>query len=179
MKKGWIMVMAAALMLSGCGKDTSGTEGSIRNDVSAQTLVEAVAEELGDEYWADMELPPEIMSEGYGVSEEMYEEFYGQAPMISVNVDTLIVVKAKEGCAEDVQNAFAAYKETMVQDSMQYPINIPKIQASSIETFGNYVCFVQLGGTMNDEADDQEAMVKACQEMNEQALAVIEKELTK
>lgn len=173
------MIGAAVLILTGCGKDTSGTEGSIRNDVSAQTLVEAVASDLGDEYWADMDLAPEFLDDWYGISDEMYEEYYGQSPMISANVDTLIVVKAKDDYLDDVQNAFDTYREAMVQDSLQYPSNIPKIQASRIETFGNYVCFVQLGGSMNDEQDDEESMIQACQEMNEQALSVIEKELTK
>ena len=66
----------------------------------------------------------------------------------------------------------------MIQDSLQYPMNIPKIQASIIRTFGDYVCFVQLGGSMEGMEDDEEAAVKACQEMNEKALSVIEGKLT-
>jgi len=179
MKKSWIMIMAAALVLAGCGKSSSGTAEGYRNDVSPKTLVEAVAAELGDEYWADMELEPDLLNDWYGISEEMYGEYYGQSPMISANVDTLIVVKAKEDSLEDVQNAFDTYREAMVQDSLQYPSNIPKIQASRIETYGDYVCFVQLGGSMDDVQDDEEAMAESCQRMNEQALSVIEKELTK
>ena len=47
-----------------------------------------------------------------------------------------------------------------------------------IETYGNYVCFVQLGGSMNNQEDEEEAM-KVCMEANEQALSIIKKELTK
>lgn len=181
MKKILLIVMTAALALGGCGKSTSGTEtsdGGYRDDVSTQVLVEAVASELGEEYWADMELAPEYLDDWYGVSGEMYEEYYGQTPMISANVDSLIIVKATDEHLEDVQNALNNYKETMVQDSLQYPANVPKIQASRIETYGNYVCYVQLGAGMNDE-HEEEGMLKACQEANERALEVIEKELTK
>ncbi|MBS6396778.1 MAG: DUF4358 domain-containing protein [Clostridiales bacterium] len=179
MKKRWLAVIMAACMLTGCGgngKDTEEAGKSFRNDVSTKTLAEAVAAELGEDYWADAELAPEYLSDWYGVSDDMYEEYYGQTPMISVNVDSLIIVKAKEDTIEDVENAFDTYREAMIQDSLQYPVNIPKIQASQIETYGNYVCFVQLGDDMN-EAEGEEA-VKECQAMNEKALAVIEKELT-
>lgn len=180
MKKRWILTLVAICMLSGCGKkspegDAIGT--SYRNDVSAQSLVEAVASELGEDYWADAELAPEYLDDWFGVSEDMYEDFYGQTPMISVNVDTLLVIKAKEDQIENVENSLDTYKEAMVQDTMQYPMNIPKIQAAKIETFGNYVCYVQLGADRGGE-EDEESAVRACQEMNDRALAVIEGKLT-
>lgn len=137
-----------------------------------------MASELGDEYWADMELAPEYLEDWYGISSDLYEEYYGQTPMISANVDALIVVKAAEDKKEKVEEALRAYRDKLVNDTMQYPSNIPKIQASMIETYGNYVCFVQLGGSMNNQEDEEEAM-KVCMEANEQALSIIKKELTK
>ncbi len=182
MKKWWLTVGITVCFLTGCSKtDTSAVdmEAGYRDDVSPQTLVEAVASELGDDYWANAELSPEFLDDWYGIPDDMYEEYYGQTPMISANVDALIVVKAEEGKLTDVQDAFDTYRESMVQDTFQYPINIPKIQASEIRTFGNYVCFVQLGADMNGIEDDDEAAIKACQEMNGRALSVIEKELTR
>lgn len=174
-------MIGAVCLLTGCGgkgspENNVGT--SYRNDVAPQTLVEAVATELGDDYWANAELMPEYLDDWFGVSDDMYEEYYGQTPMISVNVDTLLVVKAKEERIEDVENALNTYKEAMVQDTMQYPMNIPKIQAAEIGTFGNYVCYVQLGADKGGE-EDEESAIKACQEMNARALAVIEGKLTK
>ena len=168
-------------LLMGCTRGNTHVEGEtsgIRDDVSAKVLVEAVASELGDEYWADMELAPEYLEDWYGISSDLYEEYYGQTPMISANVDALIVVKAAEDKKEKVEEALRAYRDKLVNDTMQYPSNIPKIQASMIETYGNYVCFVQLGGSMNNQEDEEEAM-KVCMEANEQALSIIKKELTK
>lgn len=181
MKKWWLTVCMAACFLTGCSRagSSADTQAGYRDDVSAQALVEAVASELGDDYWADTELPPEFLDDWYGISDDMYEEYYGQTPMISANVDALVVVKAAEGKLTDVENALDTYRESMVQDTFQYPINIPKIQASEVRTFGNYVCFVQLGADMDGMEDDDEAAIKACQEMNGRALSVIEKELTR
>lgn len=180
-KTGHLLSLAAVLLLTGCGGRSASDENGAawRNDVSTQSLVEAAAAELGDDYWANAELAPEYLDDWYGISDDMYEEYYGQTPMISVNVDTLIVVKTEEDHVEDVQNAFGTYKESMSQDSMQYPINLSKIQASEIRTFGNYVCFVQLGADAANTSSSDEEAVEKCQEMNERALAVIEKELTK
>lgn len=168
-------------LLMGCTRGNTHVEeetSGIRDDVSAKVLVEAVASELGDEYWADMELAPEYLEDWYGISSDLYEEYYGQTPMISANVDALIVVKAAEDKKEKVKEALRAYRDKLMNDTMQYPSNIPKIQASMIETYGNYVCFVQLGGSMNNQEDEEEAM-KVCMEANEQALSIIKKELTK
>lgn len=181
MKKNWMILGLTVCLLAGCGgKEGSAEENGngYRDDVSAQSLVEAVSSELSDEYWADMELAPELLDDWYGVSDEMYEEYYGQTPMISTNVDSLIVVKAADGHLEDVEQALSTYREAMVQDTLQYPMNIPKIQASTIQTYGNYVCFVQLGGSMEGIEDDDEAAIKACQKVNERALSVIEEALT-
>ncbi len=181
MKKSLTAALVAVCLLLGCGKGSDGTDGSgksYRDDVSAQALVEAVASELAEDYWPDTTLAPEYLEELYGVSSELYEEYYGQTPMISANVDTLIVVKAQSEQKEKVEQSLKTYQEAMIQDSLQYPMNIPKIQASIIRTFGDYVCFVQLGGSMEGMEDDEEAAVKACQEMNEKALSVIEGKLT-
>ena len=180
MKKIWIMIFVVCLLM-GCTRGNTHVEeetSGIRDDVSAKVLVEAVASELGDEYWADMELAPEYLEDWYGISADLYEEYYGQTPMISANVDALIVVNAAEDKKEKVEEALRAYRDKLVNDTMQYPSNIPKIQASMIETYGNYVCFVQLGGSMNNQEDEEEAM-KVCMEANEQALSIIKKELTK
>ncbi|HBN55348.1 MAG TPA: hypothetical protein DD414_01095 [Lachnospiraceae bacterium] len=179
MKKCWFMAAVILCLLAGCGKkDPMTEETGFRDDVSPEALVLSVSSELGDEYWADMELAPEFLESWYGISDDMYEEYYGQSPMISANVDTLIVVKAKEDRVSDVKEALDAYRDAMIQDTLQYPSNIPKIQASLIETFGKYVCFVQLGGSAVEEEDEETALA-ACKEVNEQALSVIEGELTK
>lgn len=182
MRRWWLTLCMAAFLLAGCTKTDSPAadkEKGYRDDVSAQVLVEAVASELGDDYWADAELAPELLDDWYGISGDMYEEYYGQTPMISANVDTLIVIKAAEGKVSDVESALDTYRESMVQDTLQYPMNIPKIQASEIRVFGNYVCFVQLGADMEGSGEDAEDAIKVCQEMNGRALSVIEGELTK
>ncbi|MFI3213131.1 MAG: DUF4358 domain-containing protein [Eubacteriales bacterium] len=153
-------------------------EEGYRDDVHVMEIREAVAEELGENYYADAEIPAEFLELNVGITEYMYDEIIAEMPMISTNVDTLIIIKAKEEQLQDVEDALYAYQAVQQDDAMQYPANLGKIQASKISTYGNYVCFVQLGGDITDamEAGD-EAVIEQCEAENEKALKIIEEML--
>ena len=135
---------------------------------------QAVVDAIGENYFPQMQIPAEFL-EGFGLTADMYEEFFGEMPMISTNVDTLIVIRAKEGQVEAVEDVLEAYRENLVNDTMQYPMNVGKIQASEVETIGNFVCFVQLGGDVMAalEKGDEE-VIKHCQAQNELAIEALE-----
>lgn len=150
--------------------DTQGAFG----DASMEELKAAVVEALGEDYWPNMAADEEILFDLYGISEDMYDDFLAEMPMISTNVDTMIIIKAKEGQEDAVEKILDDYRERLVNDSLQYPMNLGKIQASRIEAFDNYICFVQLGGDVTDLLDQGEDVVIAhCQEHNEKALDAI------
>lgn len=143
-----------------------------------QNAKKAVTDALGDDYWPDSEIPEEMLNETYGVSADLYDVYLGECPMISVNVDTLLIIHAKDGKVEDVENALNAYRDSLVNDTMQYPMNLGKIQASRVERIGDYVCFVQLGAdTSSVEEQGDEAVITYCQEQNELALEAIRQTL--
>lgn len=200
MKKfiGLFLVTVMAFSLVACGNnstegngDAQGTEQGAEDTtqvddtqtnygvgVSLADVKAALVETLGDNYWPNTEIPADFLKDIYGISEDMYEEYYAEMPMISTNVDTVIIVKAKEDQITAVEDALNAYREVMVNDTMQYPMNVGKIQASRIETFGQYVCFVQLGAdTMEASETGDDAVIAQCQEANELALEVIQNTL--
>lgn len=159
-------------------QDESQTEYGV--GVSLADVKAALVETLGENYWPNTEIPAEFLNDIYGISADMYDEYYAEMPMISTNVDTVIIVKAKEDQVTAVEDALNAYREVMVNDTMQYPMNVGKIQASRIETFGQYVCFVQLGAdTMEASEIGDDAVIEQCQEANELALDVIQNTLAK
>ena len=140
---------------------------------------QAVVDAIGENYFPQMPIPAEFL-EGFGLTADLYDEFFGEMPMISVNVDTLIVVKAAEGKLEAVEGVLNAYRDNLVNDTMQYPQNLGKIQASEVKTIGNYVCFVQLGGDVMDALEKgDEAVITYCQEQNGLAIAALEGAINK
>lgn len=164
-------------------EDTAQIDDTVTNygiGVSLDDVKTAVADALGENYWPDTDISADMLKDIYGISDDMYEEYFAQMPMISTNVDTIIIVKAKEDKISAVEDALNAYREIMINDTMQYPMNVGKIQASRIETFGQYVCFVQLGAdTMEASEISDEAVIEQCQQDNELALEVIENTLVK
>ena len=158
---------------------TDDNVGAATSGMSVADIKQAVVDELGENYWPNTEMPAEFL-EGFGLTADMYDEFLGEMPMISTNVDTLIVIKAKDGQVAAVESVLNAYRENLVNDTMQYPMNLGKIQASRIETIGNYVCFVQLGADITKEYGEngnEDAVIRHCQEQNELAIEAISKKL--
>ncbi len=166
--------------LGNTGMPGSEAEGGYNQDITMQELKEAVVAILAENYWPNMEIDAASLEEIYGIKPDMYEDYFAECPSINVNVDTLIIVKAKEGQEENVKNALEEYRERNISENMQYPMNLGKVQASRIEVFDRYVCFVQLGADTTAAMDvSEEAVVDQCLEENERALDAIEKALLK
>lgn len=195
MKKAIVTLLAVTMTaaMAGCGGAAATetqtpaatetvAEPSYKEDVAAADLQAAVAEELGENYWPQMDVPAEMLPDMFGLTEDMYEEVIAQTPMISVNVDTLVIVKAKEGQEQAVADALLAWKKRNTEEAIQYPMNMGKVQAAMVETYGRYVVLTQLGADTSALADDTEestaAIIAHCEEANKAALAVIEAKLT-
>lgn len=162
--------------------ETTAVPGAEENGLSEemQAIKTAVTDALGDNYWPDTEIAPDMLEGIFGITSDMYEDYMGEMPMISVNVDTLVVVKPKDGKNDAVEEALESYRQSEIDSTMQYPSNVGKIQASRVEKVGDYVCFVMLGGDISTaEEQGEDAVIKACQEQNELAIEVISKAVVK
>ena len=92
----------------------------------------------------------------------------------------MIIVKPVQGKEDEVFQALTAYRDNLVNNSMQYPMNIGKIQASVVENVDGYVCFLLLGGnTMAEQEQGDAAVLAKCQADNEKALSAIKAALAK
>ena len=145
-----------------------------------EVLKKAVTDALGENYWPNTAIPAEMLEGTFGITADMYDDYMAEMPMISTNVDMLIVIKPKEGQIQAVEDALNAYRNMMVEDTMQYPMNVGKIQASRIERIGDYVCLVQLGAVVMDVLEQgDEAVIKHCLEQNELAIEVMSSAVVK
>lgn len=155
---------------------TAGGYMDVSNGWSEEmnTVKTAVVDALGESYWPNTAIIPEMLEGTFGITPDMYSDYMGEMPMISTNVDTLLIIKANDDKVEAVAEALNTYRDNVIADTFQYPMNLGKLQASRIETFGNYVCFVQLGAeNVIDEQTSEEQSIIKCQEQNELAIEVI------
>lgn len=102
------------------------------------------------------------------------DEVIIEVPMISANVDTLILVDASEGNAEKVLAALTEYKRYLVEESFQYPFNEARVKTAAVAQVGDYVCFSILGGAVDNPEEmgiySDEELVSYYEMMNMNAI---------
>ena len=182
------VIMAASLAfasLTGCSSSSAGnlvislistgqeTEAAV--NVSLDDVLNKIKEAYGEGYIPNTPMDDQMLNDVIDLSPELCESYVAEMPMISTFVETFIGVKAKEGKGDDVEKALTEYRERLVGDTMQYPMNVSKIQASQVVRHGDYVFFVMLGGP-DDAAMEQgdEAALKSAEENNKIAIDVID-----
>jgi len=172
--------MAAAPAL-GMGAMGSAVTVQAAARPSASKLAAAVKKAYGEDYWPDYKLNKDEIKDKYGVDSSLYASAYAEVPMISTNVDELVIFKAKNSdTKKKILSAVKKYQKALKADRMQYPMNLLKIQGSRVYTNGKYVCFFMLGGSVSRDLEQngtEEEMVKAYQQMNKKAVNVVKKKL--
>lgn len=134
----------------------------------------AVVDLLGENYFPNAAMPAEYLESMIGISPDMYDDFFGEMPMISTNVDMLIVIRPAEGQADAVEEALNAYRTNNIENSIQYPMNIGKVQGSRVGRAGDYIVFAQLGGDIMEYAEQSdEAVITYCQMVNDEVIELI------
>ncbi|WMM24486.1 DUF4358 domain-containing protein [Tissierella sp. MB52-C2] len=134
--------------------------------VDLDKIHEAVKETLGEDYAPNRELTMEEIENLTGIKEDNIEKIIAESPMISVNVDTFIGIKAKEGKGDIVEEGLDKYRKYLVEESMQYPMNIAKVNSAKVIRHEDYVFFVMLGKHDDrQEATDEERLEFAKEEV--------------
>ena len=203
MKKTIMAVLAAGLLLlTGCGSDLPEEElvnngqafemKKITDDLQASyflfqgekkfvtltQLKDSVKELMGDRYWPEVSLTKEELEKKIGITEDMYVDFLAEKQILDSHIDTLIIIHAKEAHVGEVEQALEKYRKGIIEQNQNYPQNLCKAEASRMETIEDYVCFVQLGADTTIVADKgEDEIIAYCQEENERALYVLEKEI--
>lgn len=168
-----ILTMLVCLMVA-CS-DAKRKE-QVGADITLEEMKQAVVEALGDSYWPNATIPADALDRVYGIEKDMYHEILAEMPMVTTNVDTLILVRAKDDEIDDVEEELMEYRRGAIESVTHSSMNADKVRASRIETFGNIVCFVQLGGDTTDAFEKgNDAVVEHCQQENEKALDAIGK----
>lgn len=141
-------------------------------------LQKSVKEEMGEHYWPETSLSEKELEEKTGITPDMYVEFLAETPVMDSDIDTMIIIHAKEEYVGAIEQALEAYRSRIIEENEDYPQNSGKAQASRMETIENYICFVQLGADTTVVADKgEDEIIAYCQEENERALYVLEKEI--
>lgn len=177
-------VVMIAAVLGGCGKKKDAEDPSLTptpvvtqepekapSEVLSDILAK-VKEAYGEKYMPQMAYDETFYKEVMKVDSSLYDAVTGEGPMMSAHVEEFVGFHATEGNADALKEAVTAYQDTLKNDTFQYPMNIPIIQASVVEVVGDYVFFYMLGGLDTMDMEDEEA-IQAWTEANKTASGVI------
>ncbi|MBU9745004.1 DUF4358 domain-containing protein [Diplocloster agilis] len=171
-----LLLMAAALW--GCSRPEENKGDTPVTDVALADIEKAVAAVFGDNYVPNTEYDAGALESEFGVKQDWYENAIAKGPMISAQVDTFVGIEAKKDHAQEVEDALLAYRKRLLEDTMQYPMNQIKIQASQVVRYGNYVFFLMLGElSMEDMDRGDQAALEAAKAENQKAVDVVEEML--
>lgn len=143
----------------GEGEGEGENEGGNPSDEegATQQILDAIKAAYGDNYAPNAEIPEELLESMYNLDPDSYTEVAAEMPMISTNVDTVIIVKAASGKAGDVEASLNSYRDYLINESLQYPMNVAKVNAAKVVANGDYVAFLLLGAMDDrDDASDSE-----------------------
>jgi len=138
------------------GTETPDVETPEVVSVSMDDVVNTLKNTYGERYLPSMPLDQDTFNMMVGLTSDMYSEFYAEMPMMSTHADRLFIVKTDK--VDDVKAVFDTYKQSLIDDTMQYPMNIAKIENSEVYVKNDYVMFFMLGGYTDEEPAGAENM---------------------
>lgn len=176
-----LAALLLALFITGCQPDADGAgDASVPESETSQEPVKEVAvddifaaihDAFGDEYPANGEIPTDLLEAEFGLTPDLYEEARGEMPMISIHNDRVVIAKAAPGKGDQLEKALQEALQQKIEDTLQYPMNIPKTNAAQVVRNGDYVAFLLIGRPNDDLPDIEDPETKAYAE-SEVQLAV-------
>ena len=115
-----------------------------------------IAKMYGDTYYPNMKIHEDesylaaYLADTLKMDAAWVDDIIIEVPMISANVDTLILVDPSEGNAENVLAALTEYKRYLSEEARQYPMNEARVKTAAVAQVGDYVCFSILGGAVDN-----------------------------
>lgn len=142
---------------SGGSSETATETGGEEADNTVEKIADRIKAAYGDNYLPNTDIPPEILKSLLGLEDDSYTEIFAQQPMIGAHPDMLIIAKAASGKTGELKSKLEQYRDKLVNETMQYPMNIAKVNASRVVADGDYVAFILLGAiNENDNASEAE-----------------------
>ena len=154
---------------------TEAPEATVDYTQMVQNVYQAVVETYGSAYLPDMRADEFFMQDTLKLDASWYDAAIVEIPMMSNNADMFAVVHATEGNLENVKKAFDDYKYYLVNESFQYPMNMPKVQSAVVEVLNDeYVIFSILSGLawVDMEETDESVLIAAYEESSKTAVSI-------
>lgn len=146
-----------------------------------KSVHEAVVAIFGENY-IPAEMDATYLEQMIGVKPDLCKEYFVDAPMMNVQVDTFVGIEAAEGKADEVEAALKAYQAKFLADKKEFPYlpdHLPKAEAAQVVRVDDYVFYVMLADTAELEEATEADMTAAIKEQVQKCVDTIKDTLKK
>jgi hypothetical protein len=168
-----ILMLFVSFLLIGCAPNATldFTEEEFDKAVAA------VKAEYGEDYIPSAEINLQQLEEVYKINKDWIKKSYAEGPMMSLNTDMFIAIMATDGNVDKVEQALDDYREYLINESFQYPMNMAKVKSTQVYKVSNLVFLLVLGKYDDREEPTEEEALKFAQDEIQRAIDAIEEAL--
>ncbi len=153
-----VMVFSLVACGSNSNKNNDGDKGSTTTTATPAEIEQKIAEALGkDNYLCDTDAQKDYLENTLGLDLSKIESYVAkQNSVSSVNPDTVIILKVKDGYADEAVKSLNTSYAQMVDYIRQYPFGTAKVLNARIYQSGNYVMYILAGASYDGEDSEAE-----------------------
>ena len=159
MKKIALIFLSLVMLLSLAACGTNGNNNNNTNTTATPAEIEQkIADAVGkDNYLCDIEIDKDWLQNSFQLDMSKVESYVAKQNSIgSVNPDTVIVLKTKDGYASDAVKTLNTYYAQVVSYIRQYPFGTAKVMNARIYQSGDYVLYIIAGASYDGEDSETE-----------------------
>lgn len=152
------LLMALSLAACGKGADSKNTKNNPNTTATPAEIEQKIAEAIGkDNYLCDTDIDKDWLQNVYRLDLSKVESYIAKQNSIgSVNPDTVIVLKTKDGYAADAVKALNEGYAQIVDYIRQYPFGTAKVLNARLYQSGDYVIYIIAGASYDGEDSEAE-----------------------
>ncbi len=161
MKKATALLLALMMVLSlaACGNSNDNgnkDSGNTTVDKTAQEVLDALKEKLGDSYGCDLAEDEDRMTNYYGLDMSKIDSWAAESSENSaLDPSTAVVLKVKDGYAEDAAALLQERYDQVLDYVRMYSMNVAQVEQARLFVNGNYVALLILGQTPDENTADE------------------------
>ena len=161
MKKVTALLLALMMVLSlaACGNSNDNgnkDNGNTTVDKTAQEVLDALKEKLGDSYGCDLAEDEDRMTNYYGLDMSKIDSWAAESSENSaLDPSTAVVLKVKDGYAEDAAALLQERYDQVLDYVRMYSMNVAQVEQARLFVNGNYVALLILGQTPDENTADE------------------------
>lgn len=153
----FFLALTMVLSLAACGGKADDNKGKTEVTMTAQEIMDTLKEKLGDSFGCDIAEAEDNISGYWGLDMGQMESWASMSNSNSaVNSSYAVIVKVKDGYAQDAAALLQTGYEQILSYSRMYNMDLQKVLQARLFISGNYVALLILGATGDWQLSDEE-----------------------